>query len=59
MDSNDPVEQTLTQLLACRRAPMGCTFLVQFDLGKEATARRIRNDHERHLCPFRHVPLPE
>jgi len=49
------VEQTLTELLVCRRAPRGCTWWVSFSVGQDWLAKRIRTDHEAHQCPLREL----
>jgi len=48
---------TLSQILVCRRARYGCTGAWSFELGKEDTAQRIREDHENNRCLYRHFPI--
>lgn len=53
----DPIQDTLSQILVCRRARYGCTGAWSFELGQEETAQRIREDHEKNRCLYRHFPI--
>ena len=50
-------DDTLSQILVCRRAKYGCTWVISYELGGAETAHRVRIDHEDNLCPFRHFKI--
>lgn len=52
MTEPNPIDMSNSQILRCRYAPHGCTWMVQYQFGEAEDARESKRVHEEVCFPF-------
>lgn len=53
--TENPLDQTWSQIIRCRYVQYGCVWMVQYQIGEEDDAQMRRHVHQEN-CPFRFHP---